>query len=247
MPDATSQPRCFAVVPAAGSGTRMSAAKPKQYLPLGSGLVIEQTLARLLEVSRLQTIVVAIAPGDPFWPELAIANHPKLVTVAGGAERMHSVLNGIEALAGIADDNDWVLVHDVARPCVEAQAIEQMIEQLQHHPVGGIMALPVSDTVKEVAGDEIIATHDRTTIWRAQTPQMFRVGLLREALQRGIDSQLPITDEASALEWAGYRPRVVEGAATNIKITRPEDLALAAYYLSQSAANPAGNPEGDEP
>lgn len=215
----------------------MAADKPKQYLPLGAGLVIEQTLAQLLAVPRLQTIVVTVAADDARWTKLPIASHPSLLTVSGGAERKHSVLSGIEALSGIADDNDWVLVHDVARPCIEPRAIEAMIAQLHNHPVGGIMALPVSDTVKEVAGDEIIRTLDRSTIWRAQTPQMFRVGLLREALQRGIDSGVPITDEASAMEWAGHRPLVVAGAATNIKITLPGDLALASWYLSQQTHN----------
>lgn len=226
-------PRFFAVVPAAGVGRRMGADQAKQYLPLHDSTVIEQTLSRLLQLPLLEKIVVVVARDDTHWSTLPVAGQTKIVTVTGGAERMHSVLNGLDYLANFAAEEDWVLVHDVARPCILPRDIERLIADLSEHPVGGILAVPVSDTVKEVSAAAITATRDRNRIWLAQTPQMFRLGVLHQALQRGIESGDLITDEASAVELAGLQARVVEGSRSNIKITQSDDLPLAEYYIAR--------------
>lgn len=226
--------KCWAVVPAAGVGKRMQADRPKQYLPLAGQTVIEHTLQRLLQSAAFQAIAVAISIEDPYWPSLALASHPSIITAPGGKERADSVLSALKALDGQADDNDWVLVHDAARPCLTSADIHGLIQQLQSHAVGGILALSSHDTLKQVDGQSITATLNRQHIWRALTPQMFRVGLLRHALQQ-TEGNPAITDEASAVEWLGLQPAIVEGRPDNIKITRPEDLALAHFYLEQQA------------
>lgn len=226
--------QCWAVVPAAGVGKRMQADRPKQYLPLAGKTVIEHTLSRLLESGAFEAVSVAISAEDPYWPELEISKHPNIVTAPGGKERADSVLSALKFLEGKAAENDWVLVHDAARPCLTASDIQRQISTLQDDPVGGILALSSHDTLKQVDGDTITATIDRKQVWRALTPQMFKYGMLRDALQQ-TEGNPAITDEASALELLGYKPKIVEGRPDNIKITRPEDLALAAFYMSQQA------------
>lgn len=230
-------PRCFAVVPAAGVGRRMGSGVPKQYLPLAGRTVIEHTLARITAHPRIVSTVVAISPGDDYWPEVAARLAPARIAMAeGGSERCHSVLNALECLAAIAGEDDWVLVHDAARPCIRAGDIERLVTTLLDHPVGGLLGLPVSDTVKRAdARDEVIETVSREGLWRALTPQMFRIGPLREALRAALAMDRLVTDEAAAMELAGHRPRMVEGQADNIKITRPGDLALAELYLQLQA------------
>ena len=222
----------WGIVPAAGVGKRMNADRPKQYLPLtDSQTVIEHTLSRLIATQIFQKIVVAISEDDPYWATLPIANHEKIHRAKGGKERADSVLNALAAIENQARENDWVLVHDAARPCITKQDIETLIFQLQHDEIGGILALASHDTLKDVDGTQILSTHDRKRIWRALTPQMFRYGALKKALEihQGNDA---ITDESSALEIQGFSPKIVEGRSDNIKITRPEDLALARFYLS---------------
>jgi len=223
----------WGVVPAAGVGARMGADRPKQYLELRGKTVIEHTLERLLAAELFAGIAVAVSPEDPYWPELPIARHPRVHTARGGRERAESVKNGLEFLAGLARHDDWVLVHDAARPCIHADDIRKLAETLRDDPVGGILAQPVHDTLKRVEGGTISETVDRQQIWRALTPQMFRVGTLHQALEDAAARGLVVTDEASALELQGQRPRIVEGRPDNIKITRPEDLALAAFYLEE--------------
>ena len=223
---------CWAVVPAAGVGKRMQADRPKQYLPLAGKTVIEHTLARLLQSGAFQAVAVAISVEDPYWPELEIATHPEVITAPGGKERADSVLSALKALQGRAVENDWVLVHDAARPCLTGEDIRLLITTLKDDAIGGILALSSHDTLKQVDGDTISATLDRKHIWRALTPQMFRYGMLRDALQQA-EGNPAITDEASALEIQGFRPKIVEGRPDNIKITRPEDLALAQFYMEQ--------------
>jgi 2-C-methyl-D-erythritol 4-phosphate cytidylyltransferase len=223
---------CWAVVPAAGVGKRMQADRPKQYLPLAGKTVLEHTLDRLLQSAAFQFVVVAISVEDPYWPELAISRHSHIITAPGGKERADSVLSALKVLQGRANENDWVLVHDAARPCLTSADITRLIQTLKDDEVGGILALSSHDTLKQVAGDSIVATIDRKHIWRALTPQMFRFGMLRDALQQG-EGNPAITDEASALEIQGFRPKIVEGRPDNIKITRPEDLALAQFYMEQ--------------
>ncbi|QPK61524.1 2-C-methyl-D-erythritol 4-phosphate cytidylyltransferase [Methylomonas sp. LL1] len=226
--------QCWAVVPAAGVGKRMQADRPKQYLPLAGKTVIEHTLARLLQSGAFQAVAVAISVEDPYWPELEVSNHPDVITAPGGKERADSVLSALKALQGKAAENDWVLVHDAARPCLTVSDIHLQIDTLKNDTVGGILALSSHDTLKHVDGNTITATIDRKHIWRALTPQMFKYGMLRDALQQ-TEGNPAVTDEASALELLGYKPKIVEGRPDNIKITRPEDLALAQFYMEQHA------------
>lgn len=222
----------WAVVPAAGVGKRMQADRPKQYLPLAGKTVIEHTLERLLLSAAFQAVAVAISVEDPYWPELPMAQHPDVITAPGGKERADSVLSALQALRGRAADKDWVLVHDAARPCLTGTDINLLIASLKDDAVGGILALSSHDTLKQVEAGRITATVDRKQIWRALTPQMFRYGMLRDAMQQA-EGNPAVTDEASALEMLGLQPKIVEGRPDNIKITRPEDLALAQFYMEQ--------------
>ncbi len=221
------------VVPAAGIGSRMGASCPKQYLPLAGKFLIEHTLERLLAHPRIERVVVALAADDDFFQTLPVASHPRLMTTTGGCERADSVLNGLSLV-----ESEWVLVHDAARPCITHQDIDRLI----HAGLAGdgaILGSRVRDTMKRSdAAGYIQKTVDRDQLWHALTPQFFRTTLLRDAIQQGQSQGLPITDEASAMELAGWRPLMVEGRADNIKVTRPEDLALAALFLSQQETNP---------
>lgn len=230
----STEPRYWVVVPAAGIGTRMGAGRPKQYLTLGDKTILEQTLTRLLQLPELAGVYVALNEHDDYWAQLAVSQDKRISPVTGGSERADSVLAALEALAGQAQENDWVLVHDAARPCITAGAIEQLCNQLAGHPVGGILAVPVSDTLKQVdSALQINQTLDRRFLWQAQTPQMFRLGLLRSCLSRALAEGKQVTDESSAVELYGYQPQIVEGRADNLKITRPEDLPLAQMILQQ--------------
>ena len=223
----------YAVVPAAGAGSRMGADIPKQYLTLAGQTVLEHSLDVLLACERIATVVLVLSADDERWPEIKDRyKDSRVETVTGGAERCHSVLNGLEHLTGTAGVDDWVLVHDAARPCVRQQDIEMLMTRLEDHAVGGLLGVPVADTMKQVDSDSmILKTVERDGLWRALTPQMFRLGPLRDALQQAIASGVMVTDDASAMEMAGYRARMVEGQADNIKITRPADLQLAEFYL----------------
>jgi 2-C-methyl-D-erythritol 4-phosphate cytidylyltransferase len=221
----------WAVVPAAGVGKRMNADRPKQYLELAGKTVIEHTLLRLLSAEVFTAVVVAISEEDPYWPDLDVSVHKKIITAAGGKERADSVLSALKAIRTVASDDDWVLVHDAARPCITKIDIHHLIDSLKTDEIGGILALSSYDTLKSVQGDNIIVgTLDRSHIWRALTPQMFRYGLLKNALEAA-EGNTAITDESSALELQGMQPKIVEGRPDNIKITRPEDLALAQFYM----------------
>ncbi len=225
--------RYFAVVPAAGIGKRIGAAVPKQYLPLAGKPVLAHTLESLLQVVRLERVVVALAPADPHWPRLSAAADPRVKATVGGEDRADSVLKGLCALEEVAKDSDWVLVHDAARPCLRSEDVERLIDALADDPVGGILALSSVDTLKEVEGGRVRSTLDRRRVWRALTPQMFRYRLLCDALEAALTAQVKVTDEAQAVERVGLKPRIVEGSPDNIKITRPEDLKLAEFYLGQ--------------
>ncbi len=226
----TKSAKIWAVVPAAGVGKRMQADRPKQYLPLAGRTVIEQTLTRLLQADVFSAIAVAISKEDPYWPELACSSHEKIITAAGGQERADSVLSALKSLENQASETDWVLVHDAARPCLTSSDIHLLIDTLKEERVGGILALSSHDTLKKVDQQNIIKTIDRTTIWRALTPQMFRYGLLKQALEKTKGNPV-VTDEASAMEIQGLQVNIVEGRSDNIKITQPEDLALAGFYM----------------
>jgi 2-C-methyl-D-erythritol 4-phosphate cytidylyltransferase len=225
--------KLWAVVPAAGAGRRMATNIPKQYLPLGEKTVLEHTLDTLLACRQFAGVVVVLSADDGYWPDLQerYSSQP-LTVVTGGAERCHSVLNGLTQLAGKAAADDWVLVHDAARPCVRLTDIDILIRTLSATSHGGLLGVPVADTMKQVDGaDRVTATVARESLWHAYTPQMFRIGSLRAALQQAIDNDLLVTDEASAMELAGVQPQMVQGQRDNIKITVPADLELAAFYL----------------
>lgn len=222
----------WGIVPAAGVGKRMQADRPKQYLELAGKTVIEQTLSRLLQAHVFEAIAVAVSKDDPYWPALVISRHEQVLTAAGGKERADSVLSALKTIRDKASDTDWVLVHDAARPCITTADIHHLIACLIHDEVGGILALPSHDTLKNVQDGRIDGTLDRNHVWRALTPQMFRYGLLKSALEEA-EGNPAITDEASALELKGLRPKIVEGRPDNIKITRPEDLPLAQFYREQ--------------
>lgn len=227
------QSRFWSVVPAAGVGSRMAAAIPKQYLQLHGKTVIEHTLSRLCTHPQMSGVVVAISAGDEHWQQLKLS-YDNIHVAEGGAERCYSVLNGLRLLAGLADKDDWVLVHDAARPCIHHDDITKMIDALNDHSVGGLLGLPVADTMKRSSSeDDVLETVSRENLWRALTPQMFRLGELRQALQIALDDGFLVTDDASAMEHIGLKPRMIAGRGDNIKITRPEDLSLAEMYLAQ--------------
>ena len=229
----TIQNAFWGIVPAAGVGKRMGADVPKQYLPVHGKPVLQHTLERLLSVEALSAVAVALGKEDGYWPDLALVDNPRILVAEGGKERADSVLSALRRLEGQAQDDDWVLVHDAARLCITRADVLKLIETLRSDPVGGILALPSSDTLKGVENGIIIDTVDRNHVWRALTPQMFRYGALKQALTEAAELGLTVTDEASALELKGLTPRIVEGRPDNIKITRPEDLPLAAFYLEQ--------------
>ena len=223
-------PRHYAIVPAAGSGSRFGAEKPKQYLDLLGRPLIFHTLKALTACPDIERVWVVLAPDDPWWPRYDWSElGAKLETVrCGGATRAESVTNGLQAAAMVAADDDWVLVHDAARPCISAAMLDALFADLAQDPVGGILAVPVADTLKRADTEQrVAATEPRDGLWQAQTPQMFRYGLLGDALQPCRD----VTDEAGAVEALGLKPKLVRGDATNLKVTYPADLALAAMIL----------------
>ena len=223
----------YAVVPAAGAGKRMATLVPKQYLELAGSTVLEHTLWRLAGHALIQKVVVAIGAGDEYFENLRSRLPAKVSHVPGGAERCLSVLAALRALSMQAAPDDWVLVHDAARPCVRVEDLDRMLETLGDSEVGGILAAPVRDTLKRCDADGvIIATVDRTPLWHALTPQMFRLGTLTRAIEAALADGVIVTDEAQAIERIGLTPRVVAGHADNLKITHPEDLALAALILA---------------
>ncbi|TBU95528.1 2-C-methyl-D-erythritol 4-phosphate cytidylyltransferase [Stutzerimonas kirkiae] len=214
------------VLPAAGIGSRMRADRPKQYLQVAGRSILEHTLDCFLGHPGLRGLVVCLAPDDPFWLRLACAGDPRILRAQGGRERAGSVRNGLQCLLehGACLD-DWVLVHDAARPNLARSDLDHLLDALANDPVGGLLAVPVRDTLKRIGADgRVSETIDRTPIWQAYTPQMFRLGMLRDSLGAALAAGVAITDEASALEWAGLSARLIEGRADNLKVTRPEDL-----------------------
>lgn len=219
-------PSFWAVIPAAGVGARMRADRPKQYLDLCGRSLLERTLDCFLDHPRLRGLAVSLAAEDPWWPMLACARDARILRAPGGRERADSVLGGLLLLGEQgATAGDWVLVHDAARPNLCREDLDRLLAELAQDPVGGLLGVPARDTLKRVGRDgRVSETVDRSQVWLAYTPQMFRLGALRDALSAGLAAGAAITDEASAMEWAGHAPRLVEGRADNIKVTTPEDL-----------------------
>ncbi len=237
MNDSTSTPKIWAIIPAAGIGSRVGAAMPKQYIRVNGRSVIEHTLDKLAACNVFTKIIVALSADDEYFINLSTVKGHPIQIVEGGAERSDSVLSALEYLKTIADENDWVLVHDAARPCVPVDDVMRLIAKLKTHEVGGILGLPVRDTMKRVSSNkssqEIQLTENRENLWHALTPQMFRIGILHKALIECQNKKIVVTDEASAIEQIGLKPVMVEGRSCNIKITQPDDLQLAAFYLGQ--------------
>jgi len=226
----------WAIVPAAGIGRRMRAKVPKQYLNLNGRPIIETSLARISSLTYVRQIVVMLNPEDTVWPTLGLEQNPKIVCQYGGENRYQTVLNGLRYLSSQAHDDDWVLVHDAARPCVRRSDIDTLFEQIADHPVGGLLGAPVDNTLKRIDGQqEVSGTVDRVDVWNAFTPQVFRFRLLLDALDTVDKGQKTVTDESTAVEALGYRPKMVPGNRDNIKITHPNDLNLAAQILSSQA------------
>jgi 2-C-methyl-D-erythritol 4-phosphate cytidylyltransferase len=231
--DAAAAPRYWAVIAAAGGGARMRAGRPKQYLKLRGRSVIEHSIDPLMDAPWIDGVVVVLAPGDEEFGRLALGRHWKVHTAAGGVTRAESVLAGLRRVAELAKaETPYVLVHDAARPCLARADLERLRDEASGAQ-GGLLALPMADTIKRAEGTHAASTLNRRELWRAQTPQLFRLDLLRKALEdcaaRGVD----ITDEAGAMEAAGYRPRLVPGREANLKVTYPDDLALAEFWLAR--------------
>ncbi|WP_410211741.1 2-C-methyl-D-erythritol 4-phosphate cytidylyltransferase [Aquirhabdus sp.] len=220
----------WAVVPAAGSGRRFGSEIPKQYLILQDQPIMLHSINRLFALP-LAGCVIAIAAGDTQAQTLDYQSLDRIQFVVGGAERMDSVLAGLEYLKDKAAVDDWILVHDVARPCITPTSLRRLVNELHDHEIGGILATPVRDTLKQVQDHNILATIPRDNLWQAQTPQMFRFGVLYDALIAAKKQGLQVTDEASAIELAGLSVKIVEGRMDNIKITYADDLALADVIL----------------
>ena len=231
----TKVPRYWAVVASAGGGARMGLGKPKQYLPLRGRALLEWSLAPFLDAGWIDGVVLALPKGDTDYAKLPIAGHPKIVTVTGGATRADSVLAGLQAVTErslMLDAPVYVLVHDAARPCLTVDDVETLRDEASDEQ-GGLLAVPVTDVLKQEEKECSARTVDHATLWRAQTPQLFRLDLLRTALEQAIAKGKPLGDEAAAMELAGYKPMLVRGRESNLKVTYPEDLPLAEFWLSR--------------
>jgi 2-C-methyl-D-erythritol 4-phosphate cytidylyltransferase len=223
-------PRYFAIVPAAGCGARFGSGIPKQYLPLAGKPMIYHALAALCRNERIAGVWVVLSPGDEWWGTFDWTELGEKLTAVfcGGASRAESVANGLMAISDLLREDDWALVHDAARPCLSQDLLDSLFDELADDPVGGLLAVPVADTLKRADAEQrVAATEARDGLWQAQTPQMFRYGLLSAALA----GDSGVTDEAGAIEAVGLKPRLVRADATNFKVTYPADLGLAELIL----------------
>ena len=233
-----SQNKVWVVIPAAGLGTRMQTDLPKQYLKIGKKTVIEHTLECFIHHPSIAGIIVALNTEDPYWNALKINPvEVPLYTVEGGNERSDSVYNAIEYLLTVekSSQDTWVMVHDAARPCLAQKDIDVLLNLRVKKTIGGLLATPVRDTMKRAKSDSMSISHTvkREDLWHAQTPQLFRLKHLKLALENCLDKGIEVTDESSALEAIGENPTLIEGSSYNIKITHPQDIELASYFLSR--------------
>jgi 2-C-methyl-D-erythritol 4-phosphate cytidylyltransferase len=233
--------RYYVVIPAAGCGRRFAATIPKQYAELGSSTVIEHALSVFESDPDCAGIVVAVAADDSLWPVIAARRSRVIETAEGGEQRAHSVRNALRVLSARVRADDWIMVHDAARPCFSPADLQLLKRELASHPVGGLLAIPLADTLKRALEPGAHATHvdatiEREGLWRAATPQVFRCGTLLSALDAAIETGRIPTDEAQAIEWSGQRPMLIAGRADNIKVTTAADLALASAILSVRTA-----------
>jgi 2-C-methyl-D-erythritol 4-phosphate cytidylyltransferase len=227
-------PKIFALVPAAGQGTRMGEALPKQYRPIAGRPMMFHSLETLAAVERITAVIAILSPLDRHWAAHDWSALPDKIEAlfAGGATRGGTVANALALLEGRAAPDDWVLVHDAARPCIALELVEQFLDEVGDDPVGGLLAMPLADTLKRAeVSMRVSETVPRERLWRAQTPQMFRY----EALARGLARRPDATDESQAVESLGQMPRIVQGENANIKVTFAEDLPLAEMILARRA------------
>ena len=225
----------WAVVPAAGRGTRFGSETPKQYLNIAGRPLIEHSLRSLLAHPLVDGVMVAISPDDPYWGGWREMEGEPIYTCRGGAERADSVLSALQALPAVVHEDRFVLVHDAARPCLRAVDLSRLLALGEGHAIGAILAAPVRDTIKRSEdGRHISVTEPREKLWRALTPQMFRRGGLTRAIEAAMRAGLNVTDEAMAMERLGFKPLLVEGSEDNIKVTTPSDMALAEFILSKT-------------
>ena len=227
----TAIPKYVALIPAAGVGARMAAGSPKQYLPINGKPMLRHTLEAFLSSPLIAHTYVVVSADDAYIDAI-LPEQGVTVLRCGGATRMESIRNGLHQLSTTLTEHDWVLVHDAARPGLNAELIGRLIQETGEHPVGGLLALPVVDTVKRSVADEV-TTVPRDSLWLAQTPQMFRHRLLLRALEAATDPNA-ITDDASAVEALGLAPKLVEGHPCNLKVTLPADIRIAEMYLAAS-------------
>lgn len=234
MKQNVAQAKHWVIIPAAGIGARMQADRPKQYLHLSGKTVLEHTLDPFLNHQKFEAVYVGISPDDTFWAGLPCARASRIHAYKGGRERVDTVIAGLHSLQQHADDLDWVWVHDAARPCLEAADLTKLFDALQEEPADGVLlGAPIYDTVKRGnSAADITSTLDRSGLWRALTPQVFRFGQLKKALEKCLVGQVNVTDESSAIEYIGGKPRLLEAVGPNIKITRPGDLDTAMTQLS---------------
>ncbi len=224
--------KVWAIIPAAGKGHL-----PKQYATLAGVSVIEHSLRRFDQHAAIDAIIVVTSKDDRHWQTLSLEYSKPVYTVVGGSERCHSVYNALQFLDDYAKPEDWVLVHDAARPCLTADDLQKLFLQLKNDPVGGILAAPVTDTIKRVDHTGCyLGTEDRACLWRALTPQVFRYRVLLAALTHIIKNGDLVTDDAEAVEKSGYVPKIVAGRSDNIKVTTAEDLLLAEQFLKNSVS-----------
>jgi len=231
-------PKVFAIVPAAGQGTRIGDAVPKQYLPIGGKPLMFHSVEALAAVARIHCVCVTLSPLDRHWGAHDWSGFPEKIEAAfvGGATRAETVRNALAHLGARIARDDWVLVHDAARPCITTELVEQFLDEIGDDPIGGLLAMPVADTLKSADENQrVAATIPRLNLWRAQTPQMFR----RDLLRRGLEARPDATDESQAVESIGYSaPRLVQGENSNIKVTFAEDLFLAEMILKRKGRVP---------
>ena len=231
-----SRPRLFALIPASGTGSRIGESTPKQYLPVAGQPLLFYPVLAMAENHRIASIFVVLSPSDAHFDQFDWGRFGTRLTALriGGDTRAETVLNGLRAIESQVHGHDWILVHDAARPCLTRKLLDRLIDSVVNDDVGGLLALPVADTIKSAAETRrVSATVDRSALWQAQTPQMFRYRLLRMALERA--NLGTVTDEASAMEQSGHEPYLVESDVTNLKVTYPSDLQLAELILRSYA------------
>ena len=225
----------WVILPAAGIGSRMAADRPKQYLPLFDQTILEHTINCFLSHSAFQSVFLGLSENDQYWSELPFATDSRVEVFVGGAERVNSVLNGLAYIGGRAKDDDWVWVHDAARPCLNHADIDKLIDAIKLNEDGALLAVPVNDTVKRANHNQNVEkTIERARLWRAMTPQVFQFAALKQALEQSLSDGVCVTDESSAIEYVGSQPLLVQGDEANIKITHPSDLTVAARTLKEN-------------